>query len=127
MKETLQSVGLRQATKEVERRQELAAAAGLAVTGHPGAAMMVGGASPLKDALGKGARLTNDAVLAPLQEAAAKGAPWAVLARMATEQGIPLSTAQALLARRSQPVPPPQPQMPGQLTSTAIFPTGIAQ
>ena len=45
------------------------------------------------------ARAFNDAVLVPLQEAAERGTSWGEFARMATEKGLPQSTARALYDR----------------------------
>jgi hypothetical protein len=47
------------------------------------------------------ARAFNDAVLVPLQKAAERGTSWGEFARMATEKGLPQSTARALYDRIS--------------------------
>ena len=89
------------------RNQRLAAAAALAVAGHPGAAAAIVGSHPAMSAVAGGARVINDSVLAPLQRAAVGGAGWAQLSRMAAEQGLPQSAAREVLDRMtSKPYTP---------------------
>ena len=100
-KELARSVGLSGRLGQQSRSQELAAASGLAATGHLGPAIAVASAGPLKRALSAGARTINDSALAPLERLAQAGTPWATFVRQAAEQGVPQATARSVFDRVS--------------------------
>jgi hypothetical protein len=126
LRETAQGMGISTRMAKAGEDAEMAAAAGLAAEGHIKPAMAIAGKSLLSRTVRGAAHGINDRVLAPLQQAAARGealdtlkqmaldpsATLASISRAAAEFGFPQSIARALFERSQKRKPIVVPQIP---------------